>query len=507
LCKKHAAQKRRSEGFSHYARLRQPNSGFAALSGEASKVTMTKAQMEDLVSAPESIVSLSLDVLYGLSRSEYQDLQLMALRARFAQLRGRVPALTKLADGLGVVEIEALERGAQLLFQHIVYKSYPLALIERNDFARLTAWLDRLTTHDLSHLDVAHIEFIDDWLKYLDNHTALRVVHSTGTSGKLSFLPRSTTEMPAYVKGMLSFYAGFKDEPDLTPKGMSLVIPAYRHGFNAGPRMVQAMMDELHIEESDCLALYDFVSSDLMSLAGRLRTAEAKGEGGKLVINDHMKALRRRLMLQKAGESEAFEAFFERAIAKFRSRRVWLMSTVPQLYRAAEFARSRGLTHVFDANSIVHTGGGMKGAALPTDFMQTICDFVGVNSVREAYGMTEMMTFMPKCPHGYYHVPPQLIPYVIDPESGVLQPQSGVQRGRFGFIDLLAQTYWGGFLTGDAITLDWDLKCRCGRSGGPVLHGTVERLSEKLGGDDKISCAGGADAAHDTAVEFLLNEL
>jgi hypothetical protein len=467
---------------------------------------MAKAELQDLAAAPESIVSRSLDALYGLSRSDYQYLQLAALRTRFAQLRGRVPALAKLADSLGVVEIDALERGAQLLFQHTVYKSYPLALIERNDFVRLSSWLARLTAHDLSHVDVEHIEFIDDWLKYLDEHTALRVVHSTGTSGKLSFLPRSTTEMPAYVKGMLSFYAGFKGEPDLTPKGMSLVIPAYRHGFNAGPRMVQAMMDELHIDESECLALYDFISADLMSLAGRLRTAEAKGEGGKLVINDHMKALRKRLMLQKAGENEAFEAFFERAMVQFRGRRVWLMSTVPQLYRAAEFARSRGLNHVFDAKSIVHTGGGMKGTALPPDFMKTICDFVGVPSVREAYGMTEMMTFMPKCPQGHYHVPPQLIPFVVEPESGALQPQAGVQNGRFGFIDLLAQTYWGGFLTGDSITLDWDLECRCGRTGGPVLYGTIERLSEKLGGDDKISCAGGADAAHDTAVDFLLNE-
>ena len=469
-------------------------------------MTYSKARLDELAAKPELIVAESLNDLYSLSRDEFQTLQLNALKTRFRALRNTVPALKKLADGLGVQEITSLAGAAPLLFQHVIYKSYPLALIERSDFVRLTSWLNGLTTHDLSQVDVSHIKFIDDWLQYLDDNTPLRVVHSTGTSGKLSFLPRSTTEMADYVKGMLSFYGAFKDEPDFTPRGMKMVIPAYKRGFNAGPRIVQAMIEELKVADEDCIALYDFISADLMSLAGRLRSAEAKGELGKLAMNEHMEILRERLMKQRANEKNAFNDFFDRAIAQFKGQRVYISSTVPQLFKAAEIAKGKGLTRVFDSKSIVHTGGGLKGETFPDDFLKTICEFIGVDSVREAYGMTEMMTFMPKCPAGYFHMPPQLIPYLIDPDSGALLPSSGAHSGRFGFIDLLTQTYWGGFLTGDHVTLDWDHECKCGRSGGPVLHANIGRLSEQRGGDDKISCAGGADDAHDRAVKFLLEE-
>ena len=81
-----------------------------------------------------------------------------------------------------------------LLFQHSVYKSYPLALLVKNRFAELTRWLDRLTTHDLSGVDVGACDSIDSWLDVLDDQTELRVAHTSGTSGMMSFLPRAKDE-------------------------------------------------------------------------------------------------------------------------------------------------------------------------------------------------------------------------------------------------------------------------------------------------------------------------
>ena len=48
----------------------------------------------------------------------------------------------------------AVEDAARLLFPHTVYKSYPPALLEKNRFDRMTQWLGRLTTVDLSGDDV-----------------------------------------------------------------------------------------------------------------------------------------------------------------------------------------------------------------------------------------------------------------------------------------------------------------------------------------------------------------
>ncbi len=69
-------------------------------------------------------------------------------------------------------------------------------------------------------------------------------------------------------------------------------------------------------------------------------------------------------------------------------------------------------------------------------------------------------------------------------------------------MDLVPETYWGGIVTGDEVTLGgWDIPCRCGRLG-PYVEPTIARLALQHGGDDKINCAG-APAAHERAMEYL----
>jgi hypothetical protein len=469
-------------------------------------MALARSTIDEFIQQPHTIANATQDELLSLDHAEYRRLQLGALQTRFGELRERLAALTKLASSLSISSINSIETAAPLLFQHVIYKSYPLALLERSDFLRLTKWLGGLTTHNLSHLDVSHIRFIDDWLRYLDDHTPLRVAHSTGTSGKLSFMPRSTVELPAYVKGFLSSVAPFREEVGLEPSAeLTIVNPAPRRGYGGGPRILQAIIDELKISEKDILTLDETKSADLMSLAGRLRSAEAKGELTNLGMNAHMEELRSRLLEYKAQEGTTLSAYFERLL-QFKGRKVWIQATYPQLYRAAREAAAKGVSDIFDPRSVVTSGGGFKGEALPENYREVICKFLGVPTVREAYGMTEMNTLIPRCPDGGYHIPPQVIPYVIDPDGGELLPQTGLQTGRFGFVDLLAQTYWGGFLSGDKVTIDWDTQCKCGRTGGPMIVGTISRYSEERGGDDKISCAGGADEAHESAVRFLLEQ-
>jgi hypothetical protein len=51
-----------------------------------------------------------------------------------------------------------------VLYNHTVFKSYPMSLLEKNRFDLLTRWFDRLTPIDLSHFDAAKCEGIDDWM-------------------------------------------------------------------------------------------------------------------------------------------------------------------------------------------------------------------------------------------------------------------------------------------------------------------------------------------------------
>ena len=69
------------------------------------------------------------------------------------------------------------------------------------------------------------------------------------------------------------------------------------------------------------------------------------------------------------------------------------------------------------------------------------------------------------------------------------------------FFDLLPDTHWGGFISGDEVTITWDQPCGCGRTG-HFLAPTIGRYSEQRGGDDKISCAA-SSGAHEEAMDFL----
>src|SRR5438094_5412646 len=137
--------------------------------------------------------------LLELSWRDVEDVQLEALRLQFDKFSTSVAALEKLARREGVTQIDSVDDALPLLFDHRVYKSYPLAMIEKRDIAKLNAWLGRLTTHDLSQVDLTGITTIDQWLDRLDDFGML-VGHSSGTTGKLSFVPRSQVEFPAWQR-------------------------------------------------------------------------------------------------------------------------------------------------------------------------------------------------------------------------------------------------------------------------------------------------------------------
>jgi hypothetical protein len=60
----------------------------------------------------------------------------------------------------------------------------------------------------------------------------------------------------------------------------------------------------------------------------------------------------------------------------------------------------------------------------------------------------------------------------------------------------MAQTYWGGFISGDEVTVHWEEDCACGWKQ-PYVGPGIRRYAEMEGGDDKITCAGTAQAYND----------
>jgi hypothetical protein len=181
---------------------------------------------------------------------------------------------------------------------------------------------------------------------------------------------------------------------------------------------------------------------------------------------------------------------------------VYIATLWPILYEWAEDGLKRGLRNVFGPNSIVLTGGGPKNKVLPDNWREQAYEFLGTRRTYEFFGSSEVMGLCAKCEAGNYHLPPTLITFLLDKETGNPLPRADGQTGRLALFDLLPATYWAGIVTGDKVTMGgWEQPCGCGRLG-PYLYPTIQRYSQLEGGDDKIMCSG-APEAHDKAMEFL----
>jgi hypothetical protein len=147
-------------------------------------------------------------------------------------------------------------------------------------------------------------------------------------------------------------------------------------------------------------------------------------------------------------------------------------------------------------------GGGLKGSNLPANWLELVKQFLGVTRIQQIYGMSEVGVANWACDHGHYHVQPWCIPFVLDPDTNKPLPRKGVQTGRAAFLDLMNDSHWGGWISGDEITIDWSTPCPCGLCSVHIHH-DIMRYSEKQGvQDDRITCAATQQVV-DEVVDFM----
>lgn len=438
-----------------------------------------------------------------LSPDDVEQIQLGAVRRRFGVLCEQLPVLANLAREQGVDEIESLDEAARLLFKHSVYKSYPVSLIEKSRFDRLVGWLAKLTTVDLSSVGTEGVDSIDDWLDALLRDAGVRIVHSTGTSGKLSFLPIGPLDARLQCKAAMVGMQAVGDPVPSHLEDVPMIVVGQRIMFNGYGAKMEAMLTELYKGDESKLVVMDQgrLSADVLSLGGRLAAAENRGALGRSELSP---AIRKRLDAIVAAQKEmpARRAqFFDHIFTHLRGARVSLSGNWAMLHEMVSAGRERGIPDgLFASDSLIQCAGGTKGKELPAGFQEDIRRFFGVPRINEGYGMSEIPSLLGKCEAGNYHAPPWLLVFVLDPVTGEPFPREGTHTGRFGVIDLTLQERWGGVLSGDEVTMTFGA-CACGRSG-PHVADSVRRFSEKEGGDDKITCAG-APEAHDNALAFL----
>jgi hypothetical protein len=341
---------------------------------------------ERLLGDPTSFHDAPYDEAFRLRRDQIDRLQLEGARRRFAQLRPAVSVLDRLAAEQGIESIEAIEDLAPLLFPHTVYKSYPISYLERSRFDKLTRWLAGLTTTDLSHVDASEIASIDDWIDLLEAQTALMVQHTSGTTGKLSFIPRTKAqwrETIVHSALIIRDWWGRNSGPDILRDGMPIIIPGYRYGAGATQRGNSIQVELYARGEENALFLYPRArfSADVASLGGRLRAAEARGEAGILQIPPILLERREALLELERTRPEDLRHFFSEAQRRFGGCDVYVTAMWAVLYDWAQEGLNRGLKNVFGKGSVLLTGGGKKGKALPDDWRERVLEFIGFDNI------------------------------------------------------------------------------------------------------------------------------
>lgn len=456
-----------------------------------------------LLTDPPMLADYSLHSWEHLPREEIDALQLAGLQRRFAQLRDAIPMLRKLADAEGVEGVEQVEDVVPLLFDHSMYKSYPPALLEGNRFAQLNRWLAKLTAHPVAEVDVSPCQSIDQWLEVMDAALPeLRISHSTGTSGTVSFLPHSQSELDknGAMKQMSVWNLGAPlrgERPEL-----HVAYPFFRSGYSSHLRGNDGIVKHLLRDEDHFHAAYPArMSSDVLYLSARVKAAQAKGTLDRLQINPALLARKQEHEALQAQMPTHLKRFFQQVSQELRGKRIFVWATWNLLHNMAKAGLEAGLEAVFADSSYVSTGGGAKGLVQPPGWREDILRFTGAKQLHELYAMSEVLATHMRCEHGHYHLSHLAIPYVLDPQSSQPLPRHGRVTGRAAFFDLGADSRWGGFISGDEITLEWDQPCPCGRTSRYIV-GEVQRYSERSGGDDKITCAG-TKSAHQEAMDFL----
>ena len=459
-----------------------------------------------LANDPTEFFENDINQMGTIDREEMEQLHLAGIQTRFNDLRNKVPVLKKLADKQGIDEIKTLNDIVPLLFEHTMYKSYPSTFLEKGQFPQLTKWLDKLTSYDLSDLDVSHCTSIDEWIAYMETASPLRISNSSGTTGTMSFLPHSAEEWEMQGKTQDMVLAQrFGADTQLFSEPFEMIYPFFRSGYTASMRTNDVRVKYLLDGDEERLhcAFPTHMSSDVLYLAARIRAAQAKGALDRLKIGDGMRARYEEAAKLDADMPERRQQFFDEMFERFKGKRIWTGGSWSLLHPMAVAGLEKGQENMFSPDSHVIGGGGAKGMTPPDNWEADVARFTGVERIEMTYAMSEVFAWHRVCSHGRMHLAPWAIPFVLDPDTSEILPRKGVVTGRAAFFGLIARTHWGGFITGDEITIDWDSQCGCGQTTYHIDQ-KIQRFTEKTGEDDKISCAATPDA-HKEAMSFLSN--
>jgi hypothetical protein len=441
-------------------------------------------------SATEKLTRLvAAEDRFDYSHAELRETQLEALNERFQERKDRIRLLGHRAREAGTAEIRSREDMVPLLFPHSVYKSYPESFLIEEQWDRLGKWLGAVSPYPISPIDTSDVADIDDWIERLQARGHY-VSCSSGTTGKSAMLLASDKDMDWSRRDTVSVFAwgsGVRPARDRRMMGLAPTA-AVPKNLVIGQAQQDAFGDPA--KERFRLPIPPITVGSLTKMVVlRKKIADGTALPGELADFEQTSAQR------QATLDQAMTAGAE-ALIKYRDEKLYISGLWNALYQVAKTVRDMGYSAKdFHPDNCIYIGGGLKRAQLPPDYQEFVHQTFNIPANRDFqnYSMQELNSGMPKCQRGNrYHVPPWLVPFILDEDGRTLLPhESGEIEGRAAFYDLSLDGRWGGIITGDKISLDFN-PCACGCKG-PSVRNNIVRYAD-LQGDDKIGCAGTVDA-------------
>lgn len=325
------------------------------------------------------------------------------------------------------------------------FKSYDASLLDRGDYAGLTAWINDISTLRLQPV-LAGVTTVGEWCSRLQA-AGVAITMSSGTSGHPSFVPRDAATLSA-----------------LRHNGRCYSMLALG-GYQAD----SADFDALLLTRTGGLHGLDAVASGLATMADR-----AVYVGG-----------------EQQGEFDvaAFHAALELIDAAIRGRRRMLVfGSPPAVARLCDAILATSGSRRLPETAMLVTGGGWKTAVgeqlRSSDFSDRVTEALGIPTERtiDVYGLSECNAYLLRCSHGRYHVPPVLEAVVLDDDLRALTASD--VTGHIGLLDPFAFSYPGFLLTGDWGRLV-SSRCGCGLAGSGFVGDII-----RAPGREAKGCAG-----------------
>lgn len=403
---------------------------------------------------PPAELEALLDRLLELTRlwargaaddGEAEEVRREAIRRNHVRYLELVPVYRHLAREEGLTE----QSGFDAIVEHAlladdVFKSYRPEWIESRAFDRMTAWLGDRFIRRL-HLET-DLDGVAAWKARL-KEDGVYLAFSSGTSGRLSFVPRDRRTLEALMRNGQSY-----------------------------PHAVWSPSAE---------GRYGAFDSLILGGTGAGMGLQSAGSGlARMARRSHF-LMDFEIRPEEPGHREGsayWDAAYERSLEFLRGAadegvRILIFGAPFQVQELCErIAADPGLL-AMPPGSLLLTGGGWKafdGRRVPRERLweqagQALA--IPADHIIDTYSTTELNCVFMTCSQGHYHIPPLVEPVVLD-EAYTGRPGTP-GRGILGLLDPFALSYPGFIVTQDQVDLARGV-CACGLAGWH-LRGEIHR--------------------------------